>query len=58
MAEHTVNLSTAQETAKSEMGITDIEKYFQDMCDRHIEQQLDTEWQGKTLTQKDTLLNP
>jgi hypothetical protein len=58
MAQHSVTLSDAQETALTQMGITDVEAYVKKICDAHISQKLDEEWAAKTDSEKDALLNP
>lgn len=57
MAQHTINLTADRETARTEMGITDVEAYIKSLCDKHIEQQLDDTWAGKTVSEKQTLLS-
>jgi hypothetical protein len=56
MAQHTVTLSDDQETALTQMGITDVEAYVKELCDAHISQKLDDDWAAKSDAEKKTLL--
>ena len=58
MAEHTINLSEAQENAFADMlgSAYDLEVYLQNIANAHIRQQLDDEWAKLSDEQKQAKL--
>lgn len=44
MSEHSVTLSTEQDTALTQMGISDLEAYVKAICDAQISKKLNDDW--------------
>lgn len=56
MAEHTITLTADEETALTEMGITDLETYVKSVCGAHISQKLKEDFDALSDEDKRTAL--